>query len=96
MQFSFSMQGLPFVPYLARVGLFALLCRADNGVCAVCFWNCRVWCAIMFCLSAVSRVMAQSWCVDNGFELVELHPEENSDDDEGALSLLTSGLFMYP
>ncbi|XP_076444020.1 alpha- and gamma-adaptin-binding protein p34-like [Babylonia areolata] len=30
----------------------------------------------------VSRQTALEWCIDNGFELVELEPEENSDDED--------------
>ncbi|KAK7478404.1 hypothetical protein BaRGS_00030329 [Batillaria attramentaria] len=33
-------------------------------------------------LVSVSRLTAQQWCIEHGFELVELEPEENSDDED--------------
>lgn len=32
-------------------------------------------------VTAVSRLTAQQWCIEHGFELVELEPEANSDDE---------------
>jgi len=32
--------------------------------------------------SAIPRNEIQSWCIDNGYELIEIHPQEHSDNDE--------------
>jgi len=37
----------------------------------------------------INRLTTQTWCIDNGFELVELDPDEDSDSEtEGNLSTL--------
>ena len=37
-----------------------------------------------FLISVVSKLDAQKWCLENGFELVELNPElDSSDSEEG-------------
>lgn len=34
-----------------------------------------------FFITAVNRLTAQTWCIENGFELVELDPESSSDSE---------------
>ena len=42
--------------------------------------------------SEVNRLATQTWCVDNGFELVELNPEVESDSDVEDDFIETTGI----
>ena len=45
------------------------------------------WIVVFFIV--INRLTTQTWCIDNGFELVELDPDEDSDSEtEGNLSTL--------
>ncbi|XP_052803443.1 alpha- and gamma-adaptin-binding protein p34-like [Mya arenaria] len=42
--------------------------------------------------SVINRLAAQTWCIDNGFELVELNPDSNSDSELEDDFVETTGL----
>ena len=41
-------------------------------------------------LSAVSRLTTQTWCIENSFELVELSPLNDEEDDDIGKNILKS------
>ena len=59
--------------------------RGNLLICSCLLCSCSyVWikyCARVF-IPVVSKLDAQKWCLENGFELVELNPEVDSSDSE--------------
>ena len=49
------------------------------------FYSSQV-CDLLRSFAAVPRLRVQKWCLDQGFELIELEPEEDSDSEEGKTS----------
>ena len=47
---------------------------------------------LIFIFTEVNRLQAQTWCIDNDFELVELNPETDSDSDMEDDFLETTGV----